>query len=235
MFGNSRLWTLADDLAPQPAGLEHVGLVDAGHPRARGAERDPGDPLDLLARVDAGVGRACPRCASSRRSRSRRSARGRRAGRCPRSPRASAGWRRTAPAAAAPAAGWRTGRAPCAGRAGPARGGAWTGRWCPTSGRRRRPAAPRRRARQAASVSSVSAVPWASIEAPPNRCSSYSKLGADGVEHLDRRADDLGPDAVAGQQDDGGGHGRRHASRSRRAAPGSQRQTPPPGHEAVAL
>ena len=47
---------LANDLAPQPARLEHVGLVDARHARARGLECDSRDPLDLLARVDADVG-----------------------------------------------------------------------------------------------------------------------------------------------------------------------------------
>ena len=56
MLGNSRRVHVAHHLAPQPAGLEHVGLVDARHPRARGAEGDAGDALDLLARVDAGVG-----------------------------------------------------------------------------------------------------------------------------------------------------------------------------------
>ena len=48
---------VAHDLAPQPAGLEHVGLVDARDARVRGAERDAGDPLDLLARVDADIAR----------------------------------------------------------------------------------------------------------------------------------------------------------------------------------
>ena len=52
---------------------------------------------------------------------------------------------------------------------------------CPTSGRRPRRAARRRRAWQAASVSSVSAVPWASIDAPPNGCSSYVEVVRDGV------------------------------------------------------
>ena len=42
--------------------------------------------------------------------------------------------------------------------------------------------------RQAASVSSVSAVPWASIDAPPNRCSSYSNSAPTAREHLDRRS-----------------------------------------------
>ena len=46
---------LAHDLAPQTAGLEHVGLVDARHAGARSAERDPRDPLDLLTRVRAEV------------------------------------------------------------------------------------------------------------------------------------------------------------------------------------
>ena len=58
--------------------------------------------------------------------------------------------------------------------------------------------------RQAASVSSVSAVPWASIEAPPNRCSSYSNGPARPRRGPRRRADDLRPDAVAGEEDDAG-------------------------------
>ena len=39
---------LADDLAPQPRGLQHVGLVDAGDLRPRGPERGARDALDLL-------------------------------------------------------------------------------------------------------------------------------------------------------------------------------------------
>ena len=53
---------LAHDLAPEPAGLEHVGLVDARDPGFRRVERDASDPLDLHAGVDAvvrsAVGRA---------------------------------------------------------------------------------------------------------------------------------------------------------------------------------
>ena len=51
-----------DDLAPQPAGLEHVGLVDAGDPRACGLERGARDPLDLVRGVRADVGARCRRC-----------------------------------------------------------------------------------------------------------------------------------------------------------------------------
>jgi hypothetical protein len=54
--GELPLVQLGHDLPPQPAGLQHVGLVDAGHSRLRGPEGHPGDPLDLRARVDAGVG-----------------------------------------------------------------------------------------------------------------------------------------------------------------------------------
>ena len=43
----------AHDLAPQAAGLEHVGLVDARDLRARGAEGDARDALDLRGGVDA--------------------------------------------------------------------------------------------------------------------------------------------------------------------------------------
>jgi hypothetical protein len=45
------------DLAPQPPRLEHVHLVDRGDARAGGAERDPGDPLDLPRAVLAQVRR----------------------------------------------------------------------------------------------------------------------------------------------------------------------------------
>src|SRR4051794_28237480 len=47
-----------DDLSPQPRGLEHVCLVDARHPPARGSEGDPCDPLDLLRAVETRVERA---------------------------------------------------------------------------------------------------------------------------------------------------------------------------------
>ena len=46
-LGNSSAVHAHDDLAPQPAGLEHVGLVDARDARARGLEGDARDPLDL--------------------------------------------------------------------------------------------------------------------------------------------------------------------------------------------
>src|SRR4051812_45799342 len=50
LFGHAR-----DDLAPQPRGLEDVRLVDARHARAREAEGDLGDALDLPLGVDARV------------------------------------------------------------------------------------------------------------------------------------------------------------------------------------
>src|SRR5205807_5698720 len=49
---------LGHHLAPEPAGGEHVLLVDAADAAATAAcelERDPGDPPDLLLGVDAGV------------------------------------------------------------------------------------------------------------------------------------------------------------------------------------
>ncbi len=46
---------LPHHLAPQPARLQHVGLVHAGHSRPRSPEGHAGDPLDLGACVDAGV------------------------------------------------------------------------------------------------------------------------------------------------------------------------------------
>ena len=61
-------------------------------------------------------------------------------------------------------------------------------------------------ARQAARISSVSAVPWASIDAPPNRCSSNAKSPRRD-EELERRGGDLGADPVAGKHGDAHGHG----------------------------
>ena len=93
-----------DDLAPQPRGLEHVRLVDARDPPARGAEGDAGDPLDLRDACRRRGRSRCRACASSRRSRCRRSARARPAGRCRRCAPRAAGSRRRAPSIA------RTGR-----------------------------------------------------------------------------------------------------------------------------
>ena len=179
--------TSLDGLAPQAAGLEHVGLVDA---------------RDLA-------------CARSGR-RPRRSARSPRPSRCRCRRRVSPSRPRLAEVDAAgeladdeqvgaldalalerarveqragsggPGAGWRTGRGPCAGRAGPARGAGRRGRWCPTWARRPRRAGRRRTPLQASSVSSVSAVPCASIEAPPIRW-SVDLEAAERVEHLARR------------------------------------------------
>ena len=188
--------------------------------RAGGLEGDAGDPLDLRrpsSRRCRGRGRRRGRC---RRSRCRRSARGRRAGRCRRSAPGAAGWRRPAPGSAAPGAGWRRGRGPCAGRAGPARGAARRGRSCPTSGPPTAPSSTASAARQASSTSSVSAVPWASIEAPPIRCSSNSNSPS-ALEQPARGGDDLGADPVAREQDDA--RSRRH--RGRPAAPTMLRRT----------
>ena len=201
-----RLVDDVDDLAPLPRGLEDVGLVDA---------------RDLLA----------PRRAASKATRAMRStssteyshsvagaARGARllaevdaAGQLAHDEQVGAldalALERArvvaARARAAPGAGWRTGRGPCAARAGPARDAARRGRSCPTSGRRRRPAGRRRRCLQAASVSSVSAVPWTSIAAPPKRCSSNVEVLADACAAARARGShDLGADPVAGQGDD---------------------------------
>ena len=46
---------LAHDLAPEPARLQHVGLVHARDLRPRGSEGDPRDALDLANAVDARV------------------------------------------------------------------------------------------------------------------------------------------------------------------------------------
>ena len=174
-------------LAPQPAGLQHVGLVDARDARARGAEADAGDPLDLLDRVGAEVARRSRPCAASRRSRSRRSARARPADRCPRSARAAAARRRTAPGSGL------TGRrlayrprplrrpsSPCSGRG--ASGSVVSHFGPPTAASSTASAR-----RQASSTSSVSAVPCASIEAPPKTCSSNSNSPS-AREQLERRA-----------------------------------------------
>ena len=80
------------------------------------------------------------------------------------------------------------------------------GRWCPTSARRPRRAAPRPTPAQAASTSSVRAVPWASIEAPPTRCSCHATarpcVGGDRVHQLAGDRHHLRPDPVARQQGD---------------------------------
>ena len=152
--------------------------------------------------VDARVGGAVVGRAPSRRSRCRRSARARRAGRCPRCARGAAGWRRRAPRSG------RTGRRfanrpEALAQAEQALLGArrvGVGR-VPLRARRRRPAARRRRPGRPSSTSSVSAVPWASIEAPPNRRSANSNSPSP-AEQLDGRREDLGPDPVAGQGDD---------------------------------
>ena len=189
-----------DDLAPEPARLQDVGLVDArdlaiARPRTRCARsaRSP-RPLysqrsvarvggaGLLAEVDAAgqlahdeqVGALDDLAAQ----------------------RAGVEERRDRPA---PGAGWRRGRAPCAGRAGPAPAAARRGRSCPTSARRRRRAGRRRRrGRRRASR-------------PSARCrgrrSRRRRRGAPRIsksptapQQLDGGGGDLGPDAVAGQE-----------------------------------
>ena len=138
----------------------------------------------------------------------RRSARGRRAGRCPRSaPRAagsratSAGLGRTGRRFAYRPRPLRSPSRPCSGRG--ASGSVVSHFGPPTA-----PSSTASAARQASSTSSVSAVPWASIEAPPTRC-SVSSNSPSASSSAARRGDDLGPDPVAGQQ-------RRSARASRR-------------------
>ena len=147
------------------------------------------------------------RCRPSARARSRRQLRAH-------APRA-AGWRRRAPGSTAPVAGWRTGRVPCADRAGPAPGAARRGRSCPTSGRRPRPAAPRRHARQRSSTSGSErhsvlvdrdAADRSSVDLEAGRRTG----GASASSSCSPAADHLGSDAVARQGDDcsaAGGYG----------------------------
>ena len=139
-----------DGLAPQARRLEHVGLVHrrhAGLARRRAPARSRTPPA-RCARSRRPCTRTCRRrrrrAGPSRRSRSRPSARARPAGLCPRCGRGATGWRAPATGSAGRGAGWRRGPCPCEARAGPARGAARRGRSCPTSGRRRRRAAPRR-------------------------------------------------------------------------------------------
>ena len=143
------------------------------------AEGQLGDPLDLLDRVDAGVVRdavaaaavaevdAAGQLAHDHQVGARDALLAQRAG---------AGQRRARPA---PAAGSRTARGPCAGRAGPARAAARRGRSCPTSARPPRRAAPRRRARQRSSTSGSSGVPCSSIEMPPTGSSLDLEAGVE--------------------------------------------------------
>ena len=165
---------LDDLLAPQARGLEHVGLVHRGHLAAAaggGPEAPLGQPRDLRLGVDAGVEGALGLAAALAEvepagelahhqqvgALDALAAQGARVvERRPGAHRAQVGVQAEA------------GRA---GPAAPARGAACRGRWCPTWGRPPRRAAPRPRPRQASSTSSVSAVPWASIEMPPIRCS----------------------------------------------------------------
>ena len=204
MSGNSSAWTRSTVSRHSRERLEHVGLVDRGDlaPCAR-AEGDAGDALDLLDRVAAQV-------AGARRGVAGLLAEVDAAGQLADDQQVGAldalaleragveqrGHRR------GPGAGWRTGRGPCAGRAGPARAAAAPGRSCPTSARRRRRAGRRRRRGRRRATSSVSAVPWASIDAPPKGCSVNVKSPRR-PQDLERRGGDLGPDPVAGQDGDG--------------------------------
>ena len=144
-------------------------------------------------------------------------------------------------APAAPAAGWRTGRAPCAGRAGPARGAAWPGRSCPTSGPPTAASSTASARRQASSVSSVSAVPWASIDgaaeqvllvrrAPGRRRRSTSTAGA----MISGPMPSPGSSTIVApsRRRDGTERGRRSARRDRHVEPhvvaATQRRRPQP-------
>ena len=111
--------TRVDRLAPQPRGLEDVRLVDARHAAcAARPERQPGDPLDLLDRVDAVSWARRRRGPVAEVDAARELAHDDQVGALDAV--ARAGSRRAAPRSAAPGAGSRTGRGPCAGRAGPA-------------------------------------------------------------------------------------------------------------------
>ena len=197
-FGNSSECTRRDHLAPEPAGLEHVHLVDAGHARARRAERDPGDPpisapvvaevgrvglgARLLAEVDpAGelahdeqVG-ALDQLALERAGvvERRHGRTGRRFAYSPSSLRSA---EQTL--------------------LGPRRGGVGRVPLGPPTAASSTASA----ARHAAVVASVSGTPWASIEAPPNGA-PRSRI-ADRVEDARCGSEDLGPDAVARERDD---------------------------------
>ena len=150
-----------------------------------------------------------PRCASSRRSRSRRSARARPAGRCPRSisrrsglASYSAGSGLTGRRLANSPRPLRSPSRPCSGRG---LDGSVVSHFGPPTAASRTASA----ARQAASVSSVSAVPCASIDAPPNRCSSYSKPAPTASSTSTRRAMISGPIPSPGRRMTVVGHGRR--------------------------
>ena len=206
-LGNSLGVEVADDLAPEPARLEHVGLVDAGDSRPRGLEAPRARSARSPPACRRSRPRRGPRSGSSRRSRSRRSARAPRSGRC-RSISSrlsglasySAGIGLTGRRLANRPRPLRKPRRPCSGRG--LSGSVVSHLGPPTAASSTASAA-----RHASSVSSVRAVPWASIEAPPNRCSSYSSSAPTAFEDLDRGFDDLGADPVAGQKDYMLGHG----------------------------
>ena len=115
------------------------------------------------------------------------------------------------------AAGWRTGRAPCAAAGSPVPGAAGS-RACPISGRRPSRTGSRRRPCAFCIVSSVIGVPRASIAAPPTRSSEMSNddhaAAVHPVDDATHLAHHLGADAVAGQDQQllvGGHRGSRSA------------------------
>ena len=143
-----------------------------GRGRGRDLEGQPRDPLDLGLRVDAGVEGArlvSPALAEVDA-----------AGQLPdhqQSTPATRSWRAVDAISGmrrAPGAGWRRGRDPCAGRAGPARAASRSGRSShfgpPTAPKSTASAARQRRACRRA------AAPSSSIAVPPTGCSVISKL-----------------------------------------------------------
>ena len=206
---------LGDDVAPELEGLEHVGLVDAGQllaALARGLERDVRDALDLRARVahrvEGLVGaleRAVGRAAAAARL-AEVDVAGQLADDQDVEPGDELGLQargvRSAARSRSPGGSWRTGRAPCAARGSPARGAA-RARACRTSSRRPRRTAPRRppcasfkrRVGQRMAVRLVGgAADRRLLESRSGRSSAPSTRT--------RLGDDLGADAVTGQDCD---------------------------------
>ena len=207
---------LGDDVLPELEGLEHVGLVDAGHALAalaRRLEGDVRDALDLGPRVAHRVERLLGAREVRRRARAAaarlaevdvageladdQDVEARRRARASGSTRAA-----SCSDSRSPGGSWRTGPGACAGRGSPARGAA-RARACRTSSRRRRRTAPRR-------------PPCASFERRFGQRMAVRLVGgaADQRRLRSRTAgraraaparasrDDLGADAVAGQDCD---------------------------------
>ena len=163
-----------DLLAPQARGLEHVRLVDRGHlapAPGGGAEAPLGQPLDLGQRVDAGVeGAVGLASALAEVDAAGQLAHHQQVGALDALAPQRAGVVERRPGAHRPQVGVEA-----EARAQPqqpllrARLGG-VGR-VPPRAARRRPSRTASEPAQASSTSSVRAVPWASIDAPPTRCS----------------------------------------------------------------